>query len=128
MSALEKQTVATAAQLPNPQNYDSRGKGKLIMADHETPIKRSFKKAKSEEYYNMTEIGKDVLERMFSVSTNGGIPNGREIKGFLLNYQTLPARIMCVCHGTCFSPAEFLKHASGREVPNPMQFIILRSF
>ncbi|KAH0698776.1 hypothetical protein KY284_012991 [Solanum tuberosum] len=46
----------------------------------------------------------DLLRIMPSVTTSGGIRNGKLTEGF-------------------FSPAEFVKHGGGKEVDNPMEFI-----
>lgn len=115
------QTVACPHSTPSAQVYDSKGKRKLIEPDR-IQAERPSKKAITKQH-KLTEFGETMLKRMVSVSTNGGITNGIEIEGFLVDYQTLPVRIVCVCHGNCFTPSEFVKHASGREVPNPMQLI-----
>jgi hypothetical protein len=33
--------------------------------------------------------------------------------------------IMCVCHGKFHSPAEFVKHAGGGDVSNPLRHIVV---
>ena len=60
------------------------------------------------------EVVRDVLEDMPYVSTKGDGPNGKHIEGFLYQYRKgEEVRIVCVCHGSFLSPAEFVRHASG---------------
>ncbi|KAJ0972490.1 hypothetical protein J5N97_020449 [Dioscorea zingiberensis] len=63
--------------------------------------------------------------RMPCVLTTGNGPQGRTIVGFLNRYCDKEISIVCVCHGTCFSPAEFVKHAGGADVSNPLRQIIV---
>ncbi|KAH7851078.1 hypothetical protein Vadar_007019 [Vaccinium darrowii] len=64
-----------------------------------------------------------MFKLMPSVTTTGNGPNGRKIEGFLYRYLTGKVRIVCVCHGSFLSPAEFVKHASGHHEGNPMKYI-----
>lgn len=60
------------------------------------------------------------------VSTMGKGPNGKKIEGFLYRYQKgEEVKIMCVCHGNFLSPAEFVKHAGGGDVANPLKQIVV---
>lgn len=62
------------------------------------------------------------------VSTIGNGPNGRKVDGFLYTFRKgEEVRIVCVCHGESFSPAEFVKHAGGTDVENPLKHIVVRS-
>lgn len=69
------------------------------------------------------ERGMDVMRMMPSVSTIGEGPNGRKVEGFLYKYMRGQICIVCVCHGSFLTPAEFVRHAGGREVANPMKHI-----
>ncbi|KAL0436182.1 UNVERIFIED_CONTAM: Ninja-family protein AFP3 [Sesamum radiatum] len=60
---------------------------------------------------------------MHRVSTTGNGPKGRTITGFLYRYTRTEVSIMCVCHGSSFSPAEFVEHAGGVDVSNPLRHI-----
>ncbi|KAK3037965.1 hypothetical protein RJ639_030670 [Escallonia herrerae] len=75
------------------------------------------------EKYEMPQPNMDVMKAMPTVTTTGGIPFGKKIEGFLYHYSEGYVRIVCVCHGMFFSPAEFVKHSSGLEVVNPMKHI-----
>ncbi|KAL2239226.1 AFP homolog 2-like [Sesamum indicum] len=61
--------------------------------------------------------------RMHRVSTTGNGPKGRTVTGFLYRYTRTEVSIMCVCHGSSFSPAEFVEHAGGVDVSNPLRHI-----
>ncbi|KAL0389875.1 UNVERIFIED_CONTAM: Ninja-family protein AFP3 [Sesamum calycinum] len=61
--------------------------------------------------------------RMHRVSTTGNGPKGRTVTGFLYRYTRTEVSIMCVCHGSSFSPAEFVEHAGGADVSNPLRHI-----
>ncbi|KAK3029949.1 hypothetical protein RJ639_038177 [Escallonia herrerae] len=75
------------------------------------------------EKYEMPQPNMDVMKAMPTVTTTGGIPFGKKIEGFLYHYSEGYVRIVCVCHGMFFSPAEFVKHSSGLDVVNPMKHI-----
>ncbi|CAK8540723.1 unnamed protein product [Lathyrus sativus] len=77
---------------------------------------------------NKTEAGRNRLDDMPSVTTKGNGPNGKRIEGFLYKYgRGKEVRIVCVCHGSFLTPAEFVKHAGGGDVPNPLQQIVVNS-
>ncbi|KAF5459662.1 hypothetical protein F2P56_019590 [Juglans regia] len=67
--------------------------------------------------------GMDVMRQMPSVTTTGDGPNGKKIEGFLYKYTRGQVSIVCVCHGSFLSPAEFVEHAGGKDVKNPMKHI-----
>lgn len=63
------------------------------------------------------------LEQMPCVSTTGNGPNGKTITGFLYRYTKAEISIVCVCHGSSFSPAGFVEHAGGVDVSHPLRHI-----
>lgn len=72
-----------------------------------------------------SSIVKSMLADMPCVSTVGG-PNGRRVEGFLYQYRKgEEVRIVCVCHGSFLTPAEFIKHAGGGDVENPLRHIVV---
>ncbi|KAL7132693.1 hypothetical protein ABFS83_12G091300 [Erythranthe nasuta] len=72
------------------------------------------------------EIGTNSLEEMPCVFTKGDGPNGRRVDGILYRYgKGEEVRIMCVCHGSFHSPAEFVRHAGGTDVDNPLKHIVV---
>ncbi|KAB2610385.1 ras GTPase-activating protein-binding protein 2-like [Pyrus ussuriensis x Pyrus communis] len=72
------------------------------------------------------EIVRNVLENMPCVSTTGDGPDRKRIEGFLYRYKKgEEVRILCVCHGSFLSPAEFVKHAGGGDVAHPLKHIVV---
>ncbi|KAI3467241.1 hypothetical protein Pfo_023904 [Paulownia fortunei] len=72
------------------------------------------------------EIGTNSRDDMPCVFTKGDGPNGRRVDGILYKYgKGEEVRIMCVCHGSFHSPAEFVKHAGGTDVDNPLKHIVV---
>ncbi|PON79691.1 Ninja family [Parasponia andersonii] len=72
------------------------------------------------------EIGMNTMEDMPCVFTKGDGPNGKRIDGILYRYgKGEEVRIMCVCHGSFLSPAEFVKHAGGGDVAHPLRHIVI---
>ncbi|KAK7273315.1 hypothetical protein RIF29_14364 [Crotalaria pallida] len=69
---------------------------------------------------------RNLLEDMPCVSTKGDGPNGKKVEGFLYRYgKGEEVRIVCVCHGSFLTPAEFVKHAGGSDVTNPLKHIVV---
>ncbi|GJN30705.1 hypothetical protein PR202_gb19035 [Eleusine coracana subsp. coracana] len=74
---------------------------------------------------SMGDAERIMMQEMPSVSTKG-LPNGNKVEGFLYKYRKgEEVRIVCVCHGSFLTPAEFVKHAGGGEVPNPLRHIVV---
>ncbi|KAK8717873.1 hypothetical protein V6N13_045126 [Hibiscus sabdariffa] len=65
------------------------------------------------------------LRNMPCVSTTGNGPNGKTINGFLYRYTNSEVSIVCVCHGSSFTPAEFVQHAGGTDVSHPLRHITM---
>ncbi|PON36057.1 Ninja family [Parasponia andersonii] len=64
------------------------------------------------------------IQKMPYVSTRGNGPNGKTVSGFLYNYTSKSeVSIVCVCHGSTFSPAGFVEHAGGTDVSQPLKQI-----
>ncbi|KAF3534366.1 hypothetical protein DY000_02043706 [Brassica cretica] len=61
--------------------------------------------------------------QMPCVTSTGNGPEGKTVKGFLHRYTKSEISIICVCHGTSFSPAEFIIHAGGTNVSHPLRHI-----
>ncbi|XP_012067789.1 ninja-family protein AFP2 isoform X2 [Jatropha curcas] len=74
------------------------------------------------------QIGTNAVEDMPCVFTVGDGPNGRRVDGILYKYgKGEDVRIMCVCHGSFLSPAEFVKHAGGGDVDHPLRHIVVNT-
>ncbi|KAL6555641.1 hypothetical protein OROHE_007313 [Orobanche hederae] len=63
--------------------------------------------------------------KMPCVSTTGNGPNGRTVRGFLYKYTKTEVSIVCVCHGSSFSPAGFVEHAGGVDISHPLKHITI---
>ncbi|XP_045832608.1 ninja-family protein AFP2-like [Trifolium pratense] len=71
---------------------------------------------------------KKPLPQMPYVSTKGNGPNGKTVNGFLYTYSKCDeVSIVCVCHGSTFSPAEFVQHAGGTDITHPLRHITVNS-
>ncbi|XWS60434.1 hypothetical protein CRYUN_Cryun07bG0036300 [Craigia yunnanensis] len=99
----------------------SNGKSVKLKPD-KTKSENPIKKAKLSNGC-IQDDGIDVMKKMPSVTTTGYGPNGRKIEGFLYKYMKGQVSIVCVCHGNFLSPEEFVKHAGGKDVTNPMKHI-----
>ncbi|URD95025.1 ninja-family protein [Musa troglodytarum] len=73
------------------------------------------------------EVERDVVQEMPCVSATGDGPNGRRVEGFLYRFRK-DVRIVCVCHGRFFTPAEFVEHAGGGDVAHPLRRIVVNPF
>lgn len=126
-------------------NYRSDGKSPIpgsslstsaAMADKMANGKRlasSDSRPETEQYRKLNKKGRvlpdgalmlnELFTQMPSVITTGNGPEGRKIEGFLFRYLETTVRIVCVCHGSFLSPEDFVKHAGGGEVRNPMKHI-----
>ncbi|CAI9761819.1 unnamed protein product [Fraxinus pennsylvanica] len=72
------------------------------------------------------ESGMNMMQDMPGVFTKGDGPNGRRVDGILYKYgKGEEVRIMCICHGSFLSPAEFVKHAGGSDVDQPLKHIVV---
>lgn len=89
----------------------------------ETPAK----KIKLGNYCSLKGDVMEILRQMPSVTTTGDGPNGKRIEGFLYKYRSGQVCIVCVCHGSFLTPSEFVMHAGGKEVANPMKNITVFS-
>ncbi|KAL4351527.1 hypothetical protein GQ457_06G028140 [Hibiscus cannabinus] len=110
---------------PKPESQSSSLKSKPV-SSIETKTTSSTKDT------SKGEIGKppkpptpmhDIIRNMPCVSTTGEGPNGKTINGFLYRYTKSEVSIICVCHGSSFTPAEFVQHAGGSDVSHPLRHI-----
>ncbi|KAK4360712.1 hypothetical protein RND71_019664 [Anisodus tanguticus] len=101
----EQKSVATAPETTNE-------KSPVILSE------KTGKEAK--------EMFRSFMLNMPCVSTRGDGPNGKKIEGFLYGYKKgEEVKIVCVCHGSFLSPAEFVKHAGGGDVEHPLRHIVI---
>ncbi|CAL9122232.1 unnamed protein product [Musa textilis] len=87
----------------------------------EDPLKKKKVRLTSD-----ASVGRNMIGEMPCVSTRGDGPNGRRIEGLLYKYKKgEEVRIVCVCHGSFLTPAEFVKHAGGGDVTHPLRHIVV---
>ncbi|KAF7129068.1 hypothetical protein RHSIM_Rhsim10G0049900 [Rhododendron simsii] len=113
--SLPKQNEREQVVTPTVKSAD------FVGAAMESPsVKRAVDNAEA------TEIMRNMLVDMPCVSTRGFGPNGKRVEGFLYRYRKgEQVRIVCVCHGSFLSPAEFVKHAGGGDVSHPLKHIVI---
>ncbi|XP_064959954.1 ninja-family protein 6-like [Musa acuminata AAA Group] len=121
-------STAGACALGNraPQGFgmtETKNSSMIHSVRNETPTKQVAVRANG-----IKEMERKMMEKMPFVSTRGDGPNGRRIEGFLYKYRKgEEVRIVCVCHGSFLTPAEFVKHAGGHDVTNPLRHIVVNS-
>ncbi|XP_015065559.1 ninja-family protein AFP3-like [Solanum pennellii] len=52
-------------------------------------------------------------------------PNGKKTKGYLLysSVRREDLKIVCSCHASFLTPAEFVRHGGGGDIENPLKYI-----
>ena len=108
---LEKSENGKQVRLPNGKPVEP------AETEHERPSK------KVKVLGNDPTTSMEMWKQMRSVTTIGDGPNGKRIEGLLYRYRKGQVSIVCICHGNFLSPAEFVKHAGGTDVANPMKHI-----
>ncbi|KAI3763696.1 hypothetical protein L2E82_13690 [Cichorium intybus] len=104
-------------------NQDKSSSSRSKMAD--PAVRPSRPKAENQSNNKGKEIGMNTFD-MPCVFTQGDSPSGRRIEGILYKYgKGEEVKIMCVCHGSFLSPAEFVKHAGGTDVVHPLKHIVV---
>nr|XP_004231670.1 ninja-family protein AFP3-like [Solanum lycopersicum] len=67
---------------------------------------------------------RNFLLKMPGVFTKGDGPNGKKTEGFLYAYKRGgEVKIVCIFHGYFLTPTEFVKHAGGCAVENPLRLL-----
>ncbi|CAD5176583.1 unnamed protein product [Musa acuminata subsp. malaccensis] len=116
----------------------SQGSGCSGVSEFNCGAKQGIEESKPTKAVNATAMNagrvmgdtKEVERDMMPcVSATGDGPNGTRIEGFLYKYRKgEDVRIVCVCHGRFFTPAEFVKHAGGGDVAHPLRHIVVNPF
>lgn len=98
----------------------------VFKATENKSMETSPSTAQSQPENPSKEASRNIIEDMPCVSTTGDGPNGKKIDGFLYRYRKgEEVKIVCVCHGSFLSPAEFVKHAGGGDVTHPLKHIVV---
>ncbi|XWS36595.1 hypothetical protein CRYUN_Cryun20dG0098100 [Craigia yunnanensis] len=119
-------TPSSLKEEPKP-GIQSDLSSKPVLTD-ETPTITLTKDAKGDmgkPSMPQTPTPDDILSlrNMPCVSATGNGPNGKTINGFLYRYTKSEVSIICVCHGSSFTPTEFVQHAGGIDVSHPLRHI-----
>lgn len=92
-----------------------------------SPLQESSKPPSSPAGIGGRKNSIGLSEEMPCVFTQGDGPNGRVVEGILYKYgKGEQVKIMCVCHGSFLSPAEFVKHAGGTDFVHPLKHIVVK--
>uniref|UniRef100_I1KD20 Ninja-family protein n=1 Tax=Glycine max TaxID=3847 RepID=I1KD20_SOYBN len=131
-SGLQAKGVALNIQTSTKEENDSKASHKTIAKaisprPADSKPENPAKKHKLGNYCSLKGDVMEILRQMPSVTTTGDGPNGKRIEGFLYKYRSGQVCIVCVCHGNFLTPAEFVMHAGGKEVANPMKHITVLS-
>ncbi|ONI08878.1 hypothetical protein PRUPE_5G205900 [Prunus persica] len=99
---------------------------KVATLEHVNPAHNAMENpSKAARFSNAVVPKEELTSKMPSVRTFGA--DGRKTEGVLYKYRQGQVGILCACHGSFLSPAEFVKHAGGNEVANPLRHIIICS-
>ncbi|KAJ6843344.1 ninja-family protein AFP3-like [Iris pallida] len=117
MHGLDATSLNGSVEVRSPSVSPTLGKRTNPPKEEDEPSKKRMRS-------NETE--RSMMEEMPCVSTRGEGPDGRRIEGFLYKYRKGgEVRIVCVCHGSFLTPAEFVKHAGGGDVDHPLRHIVV---
>ncbi|KAK8565171.1 hypothetical protein V6N13_020296 [Hibiscus sabdariffa] len=120
MNVAESTSLNPKKAPPEAERQSPNLKSKPVLSK-ETGTRSSTKDANKREMGKPPKpptpaIHRDVLGNMPYVSTTGNGADGKTINGFLYRYTKSEVSIICVCHGSSFTPAEFVRHAGGNDV------------
>ncbi|XP_047340074.1 ninja-family protein AFP3-like [Impatiens glandulifera] len=122
-------TTAVCRAVDKLKSSSSQGNSLLLIKNRievetQTIMENSSRKIEVANNVNTTDVTAiKMMSFMPTVTTIGDKPNGRKIEGFLSIYNQQNIQIICVCHGRMMSPLEFVRHAGGTELKNPMRYI-----
>ncbi|CAB4281127.1 unnamed protein product [Prunus armeniaca] len=98
---------------------------KVATLEHVNPAQNVMENPSKAARFSNAVVQEELTSKMPSVRTIGA--DGRKTEGVLYKYRQGQVGILCACHGSFLSPAEFVKHAGGNEVANPLRHIIICS-
>lgn len=122
--------VSSRFQISPKQEIDSmvspEAKQEMTVWPSECMIEKPAKKLKHVSSYHKSDA-MNIVREMPCVITAGDDTTGKRIEGLLYKYKRGQVCIVCVCHGCFLSPTEFVMHAGGKEVTDPMKHITVSS-
>ncbi|KZV46801.1 hypothetical protein F511_36357 [Dorcoceras hygrometricum] len=118
LSLRERSKLVVGSSQPEAKEDPGKSTGSVVQSSDRSPAHTSRAGGR--------EARTSVVEDMPSVYTVGNGPNGRRVDGILYRYgRGEEVRIMCICHGTFHLPVEFVLHAGGTNVDNPLRHIVI---
>ncbi|KAK8962246.1 Ninja-family protein AFP3 [Platanthera guangdongensis] len=102
---------------------ESRSNHSCSCSYGENPSPLPYKITKSHPVEKHSSIRAVPATRMQTVSTRS--EEGKKIYGGLYRFSKNKVRIMCGCHGRLFAPADFVRHAGGKETAHPLRQIVV---
>lgn len=122
-------TLPNPSPSPSPSSHHTQGEGEASSNINKIPVRPPSSNDTMVDESPAKKLNKgdamDILRKMPSVTTTGDGPKGKRIEGLLYKYKGGQVSILCLCHGTFLSPAEFVMHAGGNQVADPMKHITL---
>ncbi|KAK6796873.1 hypothetical protein RDI58_004574 [Solanum bulbocastanum] len=99
------------------------GGSQRSVASHLTDLETQQPPNQWESAKEVGEKLRNFLHTMPCVFYDG--PNGQKTKGYLLysSVRREDLKIVCSCHASFLTPAEFVKHGGGGDVENPLKHI-----
>ncbi|XP_037417105.1 ninja-family protein MODD-like [Triticum dicoccoides] len=105
--------------------HQAEGANNTIMATTSSPAPAVIEAALGSGGGQQDDSEMSKVREIPLVSTSG-LPNGRRIVGLLYEYSKVDeVTILCMCHGSFLTPAEFVEHAGGGQVANPLGSIFV---
>ncbi|KAJ0981963.1 hypothetical protein J5N97_010218 [Dioscorea zingiberensis] len=121
LQGFNPRNLPNVQQLAETANHKLGGRPVNCVQESDDPLRRKIRRPNE-----VSEMERSMMEEMPCVSTKGDGPNGRRVEGFLYKYRKgEEVRIVCVCHGSFLTPAEFVKHGGGGDVDHPLRHIVV---
>ncbi|KVI02584.1 Protein of unknown function DUF1675 [Cynara cardunculus var. scolymus] len=124
---VESKSTTSNQSISHKISSSSLNRSNLVASEHVAgKLSATSSQILSGNRSSKDETLKVMLADMPCVSTKGDGINGKKIEGFLYRYRKgEEVRIVCVCHGSFLTPAEFVKHGGGGDVEHPLRHIVV---
>ncbi|KAK1413725.1 hypothetical protein QVD17_35503 [Tagetes erecta] len=121
--------VESEASPASAQSSQERTNHEGAYSSGSKPVDPTVRPSRPKTENPSSNKGKEIRSNTFDmpcVFTQGNGPGGRRIEGILYKYgKGEEVKIMCVCHGSFLTPAEFVRHAGGTDVVHPLKHIVV---
>lgn len=134
----ENEKARACLEFRVPPTKEEEGKNRFVVTSPVNERGKNGNSAKKKKNQGVSGMDKarNILEDMPCVSTRDVGADGKRVEGFLYWYggNKEEVKIVCVCHGSFLSPAEFVRHGggtvsddSGGDVTlNPLRHIVVK--